>query len=185
MTISVVCECGQAYELSERLAGKKAKCKACGQTLRIPEADSRSHEAGNSSQATKKMPPPNPPSGKNPPSVKPAPPEIPPAGRRSKPAEAKSKKSDPDGRASPKTADGENATPKRNWWCLLACGVLLTAFVLKVVSHTSFYLIGTIPWSNVRSGSSASCRSADPPRARGDAESGKWQVAFVWESPSC
>ncbi len=35
-TIECQCECGQAYRLSESLAGKTARCKACGGTFRIP-----------------------------------------------------------------------------------------------------------------------------------------------------
>ncbi len=36
-TIDVQCKCGQAYRLSESLAGKTARCKGCGGTFLIPK----------------------------------------------------------------------------------------------------------------------------------------------------
>ncbi len=55
-TIDVQCKCGKAYRLSESLAGKTARCKACGGTFVIPklsvavEPPPRSSSAGTSAK---------------------------------------------------------------------------------------------------------------------------------------
>jgi len=50
MPIRVTCECGKAYSVKDELAGKTVRCKACGETLRIPDpradADSKADESG-------------------------------------------------------------------------------------------------------------------------------------------
>ena len=37
MAISVSCRCGKSYRVADHLAGKKAKCKACGQLMIVPQ----------------------------------------------------------------------------------------------------------------------------------------------------
>ena len=41
MTIDFRCECGRPYRVGAELAGKKAQCKSCGRTMRIPVPHSR------------------------------------------------------------------------------------------------------------------------------------------------
>ena len=36
MAISVQCACGQKYNVKDELAGKKLKCKKCGEGMRVP-----------------------------------------------------------------------------------------------------------------------------------------------------
>lgn len=40
MSIEVVCDgCNKKYQVKEELAGRRVKCKSCGETMRIPDAD--------------------------------------------------------------------------------------------------------------------------------------------------
>src|SRR5882724_7462068 len=41
MSISISCTCGKKYRVNETLAGKKIRCKACDEVLKVPreEAD--------------------------------------------------------------------------------------------------------------------------------------------------
>src|SRR5438105_2234896 len=42
MSIKVGCiQCGKVYQVDDRFAGKKAKCKACGNVLEVPAAAPR------------------------------------------------------------------------------------------------------------------------------------------------
>ncbi len=36
MAVTFTCECGKKFSVNDKLAGKRGKCKACGQTLIIP-----------------------------------------------------------------------------------------------------------------------------------------------------
>ena len=39
MTINVTCDCGKTYQLSDDMAGKRGKCKECGNSIEIPSGE--------------------------------------------------------------------------------------------------------------------------------------------------
>ncbi len=39
MAITVTCQCGRALSAPDRLAGKRAKCPACGEVVEVPNED--------------------------------------------------------------------------------------------------------------------------------------------------
>ncbi|MFT3785735.1 MAG: PrsW family glutamic-type intramembrane protease [Tepidisphaeraceae bacterium] len=62
MSIQFSCDCGKRYKLDDTLAGKKAKCKACGATLTVPMPeyepdDSAAYDLAEEPVAPKPAPP--------------------------------------------------------------------------------------------------------------------------------
>jgi hypothetical protein len=45
MSIHFTCSCGKEYQVKDELAGKRAKCKRCGETIRVPRQDEDSPAA--------------------------------------------------------------------------------------------------------------------------------------------
>lgn len=73
MSIKVRCDgCGKTYQVDDRFAGKKAKCKACGQGMQVPGAPVAASASSPSARSGPKASPPVSPKSSTKPSIKPS-----------------------------------------------------------------------------------------------------------------
>lgn len=54
MSIKFACSCGKAYKVPEKFAGKRVKCKQCGEAIRVPSESENSVQSSRAAAVSKR-----------------------------------------------------------------------------------------------------------------------------------
>ena len=54
MSIKFACSCGKAYKVPEKFAGKRVKCKQCGEAIRVPSESETSVQSSRAAAVSKR-----------------------------------------------------------------------------------------------------------------------------------